>query len=115
MGDWTSEPWEVSEGEHNLSSCADITAASIHSADGEWIIAQVWDDIEVGVGEDAYSRPGKANAERIVACINACAGIKDPSVVKELVEFARKCKKHDLYEDHVTGRLDSIMEKLEKV
>jgi hypothetical protein len=31
----------------------------------------------------------KANAERIVACVNACDGIADPSAVKDLLEALR--------------------------
>lgn len=31
-----------------------------------------------------------ANAERIVACVNACEGIDNPQVFKDLIEAARK-------------------------
>jgi len=30
-----------------------------------------------------------ANAARIVACVNACAGIKDPAAIRELVTAAK--------------------------
>lgn len=32
----------------------------------------------------------KANAERIVACVNGCEGIADPSAVKDLLEANTK-------------------------
>lgn len=39
-------------------------------------------------GESAYilDEERKANAARIVACVNACEGIADPSAVKDLLE-----------------------------
>lgn len=34
----------------------------------------------------------KANAARIVSCVNACEGIEDPSVVPELVEALERAR-----------------------
>ena len=73
MGDWTSEPW-------------DVQRANIENPNGPMLM---------GVGivgqEDHVLFPDvgleDVDAERIVACVNACAGIKDPSVVKELVKM----------------------------
>lgn len=43
--------------------------------------------------EIAYA--SRANAHRIVACVNALAGIEDPGAVAELVEAARLYAEHD--------------------
>ena len=54
---------------------------AIMAPDGEdypWHIANVMEDVN---GDDAES---EANAERIVACVNGCAGIADPSGVNAL-------------------------------
>lgn len=37
------------------------------------------------------SEVNAANAERIVACVNACEGIADPSAVPELLAHLEKC------------------------
>lgn len=37
------------------------------------------------------SRPFHANAERIVACVNALEGVANPAAVRELTEAAEEC------------------------
>lgn len=34
--------------------------------------------------------PTNADADRIVACVNACAGIADPSAVRDLLEAVKR-------------------------
>lgn len=41
---------------------------------------------------EADSAVGKANAARIVACVNGCDGIADPSAVRELLEALEACR-----------------------
>ena len=64
MSEHTPGPWIVG-GRYN---------SKILCNDGETVIADLWAiPREGGVDE------GKANARRIVACVNACEGMEDPS------------------------------------
>lgn len=81
MPDWTPEPWKVGpypEFSHNKVVCITNTETYVFS------------DTAIGEDED------QANAERIVACVNACAGIStealEQGVVKELYEQLLCCK-----------------------
>lgn len=64
---------------------------------GKMAVAEVWDDIQYG----EQSRNGKANAARIVACVNACEGIEDPGVVQKMkrllleLETVRNSSRHE--------------------
>jgi len=58
-------------------------------------------------GED--SPEGQANAARIVACVNACEGLADPSVVPELVT-ALECVTDDL-EAEIEDRRGSVLQR----
>jgi len=70
----TPEPWEIEElqGLHEYSIVKP----------GKWIVATT---------EGRESRD-KANAARIVACVNACAGIADPSAIPGLLRAAKVAK-----------------------
>jgi len=69
---WSLDPIDGSEC-HLLSApngfCSDVIA-TIH-------------DVDLPIA--------KANAARIVDCVNACEGLADPSVVPELVEMIERC------------------------
>jgi hypothetical protein len=58
----------------------------------------------------AYTLSGKvknedqANAERIVACVNACAGIEDPSAVQEMRKALSEV--FSMIEDVRTGKVE---------
>lgn len=43
---------------------------------------------DVAYCSGATSLEGESNAERIVACVNACEGIEDPSQLQEILEHA---------------------------
>ncbi len=64
----TAKPWIIKEGSHY----------EIRSADGKIPIARTW----AGHDPPTYSF---SYAERIVACVNACAGI-NPEAIPELIE-----------------------------
>ena len=75
----TTTPWFVdptdSEG-RTVSACAD----------GSGAIA------ECGLDYSTLERkPGRADAARIVACVNACAGLADPAAVPDLLAALEKC------------------------
>lgn len=75
MGQHTPEPWSVSAEEYDAESGV-ISIPEIgrllHETNADWSPAEDW-------GID------KANAERIVACVNACAGIANPEAISEML------------------------------
>ena len=84
MSEHTPEPWTywVWSKAHTDKSGASSLGWSDDS--GDHTIADFTYD------EDCEPEEQEANARRIVECVNACAGIKDPSVVKEMMEFLRE-------------------------
>jgi hypothetical protein len=60
MGNWTKEPWAI------LPQRADM----IKGTDGSHVLECI--------GHITHERT-QANASRIVACVNACKGMKDPA------------------------------------
>ena len=77
----TPEPWAVIETEHKKISYIEVLA------NGYSPICRVFRKGKSGI---KYTLPQKANAERIVACVNACAGIKNPDVVPKIIEVAKQ-------------------------
>lgn len=69
MGKHTPGPWAVS----NLIGVPDLGIVNVYGS----AIARI-------TRLDLANR--QANAARIVACVNACEGLNDPSVVPELVK-----------------------------
>ena len=78
MTQHTQEPWIVCE---KLSGSENHKGYTIRTNDG-WAIASVNPLDEDGVG-------GLANANRIVNCVQACAGMADP--VKAIVALRAEC------------------------
>jgi hypothetical protein len=72
---WTPEPWEVDTVEDGPSG--DVIARGMRQVGGSGINK----GIEIEMFEEA-------DADRIVACVNAMAGIEDPE------EFVRTAKYH---------------------
>lgn len=73
MSKHTPGPWILEKPELD---CVAISASS-----GDWLdLASVV--IRVN---DKHDPEGQANAARIVACVNACEGLADPSVVPDLL------------------------------
>ena len=98
MSGHTPGPWAVSA---YLSSRPDqIRKNYVSAADG---INGNW-RLFVTEGPDA-----EANAARIVACVNACEGLADPSVVSELVT-ALECVTDDL-EAEIEDRRGSVLQR----
>ena len=90
MSEHTKERWDFDYG--YVPPDGPKRYADIYD-DNETIIAQVNDCIPEGI----------ANGKRIVACVNACQGIKNPEVLPEVVEFLR----------HIAGRKTRVREVLE--
>jgi len=53
-----------------------------------------------------------ANAKRIIACVNACAGFPDPTTVIELLEVAKEAHS---YWNNTSGQLPKFVGKLRSV
>jgi hypothetical protein len=49
--------------------------------------------------DDEPSEQELVNAERIVACVNACEGIEDPSLVSEIIFLAKKIANIRMHKD----------------
>lgn len=80
---WTPEPWRVVENDGAYVSKPDLARLRIEELNGlQCVIALIVTDIP--------QLENQANAARIAACVNACAGIADPDVVKEMVRMLRR-------------------------
>lgn len=105
----TPEPWIVEEADnggerHNIYS-------DNPAHDGAYIAA-VWSD-ESATGNDGADEDtpqyvtdaeADANAKRIVACVNGCAGIADPSAVGDMLEALRAILAADV--DYISAAVD---------
>lgn len=72
----TAEPWSVN------GKLGDFSGMQINDADGAFVIAEMHGKQHK---RDSYApapKTAEANAARIVACVNACAG-KDPEVMRQ--------------------------------
>ena len=81
----TPEPWAV----HEWGSPGSGRRFGIETADQRHGLAAIApnETASTMLSMDEH----RANAHRIVACVNACAGIADPSVVPELLVALEKC------------------------
>jgi hypothetical protein len=90
----TPEPWHV---QHEKAGVFIFGRDKVHpffvaglpfESDTQWyLIANCTNgEDERFLSDDAK----KANAARIVACVNACRGIADPGAIPDLIEAARK-------------------------
>ncbi len=70
---WTPEPWHLRPVQSDLFP-------EIVGADGH---------VVAGMRNNGYNYQ-RTNAQRIIACVNALAGIADPLVVQEMVELLRE-------------------------
>jgi hypothetical protein len=90
MSKHTPEPWEVWKHETILPSGSKVRSISVDQkiAEGKSDIAKCWYNSNgLSLEESA------ANATRIVACVNACAGIDDPSVIPDMrLALKRVCE-----------------------
>jgi len=82
----TPEPWIDCEG-------FDHVERHVRAHEDGRFVASLY---EVSSTKEAASPPEiAANAKRIIACVNACAGLEDPSVVPELVKEMEKIAEWD--------------------
>ncbi len=88
MGKYTEGPWETiraavpQDGELDCGILGRTTSGKLR------VIAEAFGRVSETDRPDAY-----ANASRIVACVNACEGIADPSVVSELMKMLKRLSK----------------------
>jgi hypothetical protein len=73
MSNWTKEPWRVVS--HNGEAPQIIAGIRVIAKALYWLGSEDVEEVE-------------ANAARIVACVNACAGI-DPAAIGKLVEACK--------------------------
>ena len=73
------EPWVISEDSEN-----DILSESYGKGNG-------WYEVAAPVSGSGNDDDAQANAERIVACVNACEGI-DPEAVPAMLEALKAAK-----------------------
>lgn len=83
------EPWSLCHHLRNDSSCTCSFPGDIWGADGEHVVCTMG-SFEVkgqeGMSPPRYDRLTEvANAQRIVRCINACAGISDEDLDRQIV------------------------------
>ena len=113
MGQHTAEPWTYT-GTHPRSrdswfvlldrnGYGPIMDVGGRDCDGQIAEAKhmITDPVEI-----------EANAARIVACVNACAGIDDPSVIPELVALARGYRTETSAQCYDTGHIDAVLAKV---
>lgn len=75
--DWPEEPWSQPSATHR-----DFGEPVFHSEESHF------DDGRVG----RYTLDSEMSQyERALACVNACAGIRNPAALREVVEAASKC------------------------
>ena len=84
MSKHTQEPWQV---HHDIDAGEWPMIMSGGVVDGK-IIANVNPKSFCCVGGDFVEMPSADNARRIVACVNACAGMGDPTA--EIAELKRQ-------------------------
>lgn len=101
----TAEPWTLDDGivgpEQMVQGIQDGAGT-----DNEWIALGL--DDEDGFAEcTAYAHP--SNAARIIACVNACAGMEDPAAAlaeaRTLINQAR-----GLIDEGATSTADNMLE-----
>lgn len=73
----TPEPWDF-----HMAVNAEYPRVIVYAVDGGCTIAVIGDK---ELDPDCLLETDAADAMRIVGCVNACKGIKDPSVVPELL------------------------------
>jgi hypothetical protein len=93
MSGHTPEPWAWAGDRSDLEE--DPQQGRPASKYGAWDLIGVDGSTVCGWQVDHFKRewwsiPSKANAQRIVACVNACEGIKDPAVIKEMVAMLKR-------------------------
>ena len=93
MNEHTPEPWSGQRDDNPYYCWLDI-----YDSDDNKIIS-----VHLGSGIDShdYTKRALANAERIVACVNGCAGIENPEAVGELLEAYGKL--HDMLSEMIEG------------
>lgn len=100
----TPEPWRVELVNHALGDTGDYEGVvEIRSGDAKRPMIEIWDD----------SDEAEANARRIVACVNACAGI--PTDDLEHGDIAKALKIFALDSATFRRQRDELLAELEEL
>ena len=80
MAEHTPGPWKVMAPTQSGGALGEAEDRGItgESPEGNVVLAETW-MYDPGIDGRKITLPASANAERIVACVNACEGIEDPS------------------------------------
>lgn len=98
MSEHTKEPWhlETSEGIHRICGSKQHPAVGVPTVAFECVYGR-------GIGHQDHIDECAANAHRIVAAVNACAGIPtealEADVVRRMQALLSRIGSHGLYED----------------
>lgn len=95
----TPEPWRVGNPGHVLKDAPNLPIqVAFTAANG-------------GTDEET------ANADRIIACVNALAGVANPSAIEKLIDWSLQLSKHckDYNVPELASELDGIEEALKEL
>lgn len=112
----TPEPWRIEEGTTLIWGACDPDDQSTHGMGYPITDCRTTPSGKWAKGPDVEA--GAANASRIVACVNALAGIPTdklrPGIVKELIDAARVSQSDGDVDEiwTATDRLDALLREL---
>lgn len=85
----TSEPWKIHP---HAGFDLSIRDCGPYKIGNEWVTgSNLIAIIELKDKRQDVKEERTANAERIVACVNGCAGVPDPSIISELIDSLDDC------------------------
>lgn len=93
--EWTPEPWEVRNVEYGDEVTDDLCIMT-----GSLMFRDIANVSHVYNGDRVKSSE-LANANRIVACVNSCAGIVNPAAMRECVEAMDLVREHHVDVDYI--------------
>ena len=101
----TPEPWEFGYGQtREFGMCLGIGLNS----------APDWHVVAVVSPADSVNHADEANARRIVACVNACAGCATEVLETAPVGFFNSTYGHPKYLEEITNQRDELLAALER-
>ena len=101
----TQEPWALETVDTSIGICHKIGPFPSKGVHGETHACVYNDNVRVSdpghswIGDELY-----ANAQRIVTCVNALAGIQNPAAIPEVVEALKAICQYG--SDTLSGRAD---------
>lgn len=103
---YTPEPWRVELVNHALGDTGDYEGVvEIRAGDAKRPMIEIWSD----------SDEAEANARRIVACVNACAGCATEILETAPVGFFNSTYGHPKYLEEITKQRDELLAENEQL